>query len=219
MIISLNWLKKYVDIKIPTEELVDLIGARLVEVEKTTDFAAKYQDVIIAKVVECEKLEGSDHLSVTKIDDGGVCDGVERDENGLIQVVCGANNVHAGMFAAWLPPRSVVPETFGTPEPFVLSARKLMGVMSNGMLASARELALGDDHNGIIDIKDTKVQPGDSFAERFELNDTLIEVENKSLTHRPDCFGVIGFAREVAGILGQKFTEPAIFQEKGQDED
>ena len=211
MIISVNWLKKFVPDLPEIDELSKLIGARLVEIENIENLNEKYKDVVIARVISAKKVEGSDHLNLCKIDDGGKRDGVERDENGFIQVVCGAPNVREGLFVAWLPPKAIVPETFGG-ENFQLSARKLMGNMSNGMIASLRELGLGDEHDGILEISpeafENGLQAGDSFAEKFELNDYLLEVENKSLTHRPDCFGIIGFAREVAGILGQKFIEP-----------
>lgn len=207
MIISVKWLQDYVDIDMPINELATLIGARLVEIEDTIDYGAKFKDVIIAKVVHCAPLEGSDHLNVTKLDDGNARRDVERDENGLVQVVCGAPNVRAGMMVAWLPPNSVVPETYNSGEPFVLGARKLRGVMSNGMIASARELALSDEHEGILDIGDY-IEPGTSFVDFLHLNDTLLDIENKSLTHRPDAFGVIGFAREVAGIQGRQFETP-----------
>lgn len=207
MILSVNWLKKYVSIDTDIDTLATLIGERLVEIEEVIDIGAKYRDVVVAKVIECAPLENSDHLNVTKIDDGGVVTDVERDENGLVQVVCGAPNVHADMFVAWLPPKSTVPETIGTAEPFVLGAKPLRGVMSNGMLASARELDLYDDHTGILEI-DKETTPGASFAELYELNDYLLDIENKSLTHRPDAFGVIGFAREVAGIQGKPFVTP-----------
>jgi len=207
MIISVNWLKKFTDIDGTIDELATLIGARLVEIESVENLGEKYQGVVVAKVVECGPLEGSDHLNVTKIDDGGVVQDMERDEHGLVQVVCGAPNVRAGLLVAWLPPRSVVPETYGDAEPFVLGAKPLRGVMSNGMLASARELDLYDDHDGILEI-DKDAAPGTPFAELYELNDYLLDIENKSLTHRPDAFGVIGFAREVAGIQGRPFNTP-----------
>lgn len=207
MIISTNWLKKFTEINGSIDELATLIGSRLVEIEEVIDLSKKYEGVIIAKVVECAALEGSDHLNVTKIDDGGVVDGVERDEHGLVQVVCGAPNVRTGLLVAWLPPRSTVPETYDDKEPFVLGARKLRGVMSNGMLASAKELDLFDDHTGILEI-DKDVAPGSKFAEVYELNDFLLDIENKSLTHRPDTFGIIGFAREVAAIQGKAFVTP-----------
>lgn len=207
MIISLNWLKKYTAIDLPIGDLAELIGARLVEIESVQYIGNKYKDVVVAKVVECGPLEGSDHLNITKIDDGGKVKDVERDENGLVQVVCGAPNVRAGLLVAWLPPRSTVPETYNSAEPFVLSAKPLRGVMSSGMLASARELDLYDDHTGILEI-DKQATPGTSFAELYELDDYLLDIENKSLTHRPDTFGIIGFAREVAGIQGKAFTTP-----------
>ena len=207
MIISVNWLKQFTPIDMPINELATLIGSRLVEIEEVIDLGVKYKGVVVAKVVECAKLEGSDHLNVTKIDDGGMAQGVERDENGLVQVVCGAPNVRAGMLVAWLPPNSVVPETVNDKEPFVLGARKLRGAMSNGMLASAKELDLFDDHTGILEV-DKDCAPGSSFAEVYELDDYLLDIENKSLTHRPDTFGIIGFAREVAAIQGKAFQTP-----------
>ncbi len=207
MIISVNWLKKFTQIDGTVDELATLIGARLVEIESVENIGEKYSGVVVARVVECGPLEGSDHLNVTKIDDGGVVQDVERDENGLVQVVCGAPNVRAGLLVAWLPPRSVVPETYADAEPFVLGAKPLRGVMSNGMLASARELDLYDDHSGILEL-DKEAAPGSSFAELYELNDYLLDIENKSLTHRPDAFGVIGFAREIAGIQGLPFQTP-----------
>ena len=207
MIISVNWLKKFTDIDVSTDELSDLIGARLVEIEGTENLSEKYKDVIIVKVIECSAVPDSDHLNLTKIDDGGRLQNVERDDNGLVQVVCGAPNVTVGMLAAWLPPESTVPETFGTKEPFVLGARELRGYMSNGMLASAKELDLYDDHSGIV-VVDKNAAPGTGFAEVYELDDTLLDIENKSLTHRPDAFGIIGFAREIAGIQGKAFHTP-----------
>lgn len=208
MIISLNWIKKFTQVNGTVDELATLIGSRLVEIEAVENLGEKYKGVIVARVVECAPLEGSDHLNVTKIDDGGAAEGVERDENGLVQVVCGAPNVRQGLLVAWLPPQSVVPETFGDSEPFVLGAKPLRGVMSNGMLASARELDLYDDHSGILEL-DKDAAPGTSFAELYELNDYLFDIENKSLTHRPDAFGVVGFAREIAGIQGLPFETPA----------
>lgn len=207
MIISINWLKQFTEIDGSIDELATLIGARLVEIEKVIDLGKKYEGVTVARVVECNALEGSDHLNVTRIDDGGAVEGVERDENGYVQVVCGAPNVRAGILVAWLPPTSTVPETYSDKDPFVLGARKLRGAMSNGMLASAKELDLFDDHSGILEI-DKEVAPGNKFADVYELNDYLLDIENKSLTHRPDAFGIIGFAREVAAIQGKPFKTP-----------
>lgn len=207
MIISLNWIKKYVDIDCDIESLKELIGSRLVEVESLKDLSQIYKDVIVVKIVKAKPLEDSDHLNVVLVDDGGKIQNVERDKESLVQIVCGAPNVREGMFAAWLPPESIVPETYGTKDEFKLSKKPLRGFMSNGMLASAKELNLYDDHSGIFEI-DKDVQAGDSFSDVYELNDYLFDIENKSLTHRPDAFGMIGFAREIAGIQGLSFKTP-----------
>lgn len=216
MIISLNWLKKFTDINMPIFELVNLIGERLVEIEDVINLGEKYKDVLVVKVVSAGKLEGSDHLSLTAIDDGGVTKNIERDENGNIQVVCGAPNIKSGQLVAWLPPESIVPDTFGKPEPFKLGVRNLRGKISNGMIASSRELALSDEHEGIL-VLDNDIAPGTSFALAYELDDYLFNIENKSLTHRPDCFGIIGFAREVAAISGKEFKTPDWLKEMSSD--
>lgn len=198
MKISLKWLQKYVKIDQPADELANLIGSRLVEVEEVQDFRGKYKNIFIVKVATCEKIEGT-HLNLCQIDNG-----TEK-----VQVVCGAPNVHAGMIAVWIAPGAIIPQTFGTDEPFQISTRKLKGYESNGMLASAAELDLGDNHEGIVELSpDTKF--GVPFADIFPVEDVIFDIENKSLTHRPDCFGIIGFAREIAGITGQKFSETAV---------
>ena len=81
------------------------------------------------------------------------------------------------------------------------------GVVSNGMLASPQELAIGDDHDGIL-VLDKKASPGDWLADIYKLNDTIIDIENKMFTHRPDCFGILGVAREIAGIQQIGFKSP-----------
>ncbi|NTW61958.1 phenylalanine--tRNA ligase subunit beta [Candidatus Saccharibacteria bacterium] len=207
MIVSLNWLKKFVDIDMPIDDLETLIGARLVEIESVVNIGKKYENIPIVKVVKCEKHGDSDHLNVVMIDDGNVISGVERDADGLVQVVCGAPNIAAGQMVVWLPPATIVPNTHYTADPFELSSRVLQGVTSNGMIASAKELDLYDEHTGILVVNDD-VQPGASFADAYELDDYLLDIENKSLTHRPDCFSIIGFAREVAAITGKTFKTP-----------
>jgi len=207
MIISVNWLKKYTDIDLPIEELVSLIGSRIVEVESVTNLTDKYKDVIVVRVEECAPIPDTDHLNATKINDGGLIKDIERDDKGFVSVVCGAPNIHAGMLVAWLPPISTVPESYGDREPFVLQSKKLRGVMSNGMIASAKELDLYDEHDGILEV-DQEVEPGVKFSDVYNLDDYLLDIENKSLTHRPDMFGIIGFAREVAAIQDKDFLTP-----------
>jgi len=215
MKVSLNTIRQYIDFELPpVDELVRRINEQLGGVEEVIDLGAKYASAVVVRVVECDKHPNAGKLNVTKIDDGGAVQNVPRDENGLVQVVCGAPNVHAGMMAVWLPPASTVPATYDDAEPFVLGARELRGVMSHGMLASARELGLGDDHDGIVEITEKDIMPqklssrgltlpeaGASFAEAFGLDDTIIDIENKMFTHRPDLFGQLGVAREISAIL------------------
>lgn len=214
MKVSVNTISHYTDINLTIDELVAKINAQLGGVEEVIDLGEKYKDARIVKVVKCAKHPNADKLSVCKVDDGGVVKDVPRDDDGLVEVVCGAPNVHANMWAVWLPPQSTVPATFGDVEPFVLSARELRGVVSQGMLAAGDELAINSDHAGIVEITKSDVQvgteltPGASFAKVFGLDDTIIDIENKMFTHRPDLFGQLGVAREIAGIQHHQFTSP-----------
>ena len=212
MLISLNAIKRYVNIpdSLSNSDLMKLIGSRLVEVEGTESLAEKYQNIYIAKVVKCTDIEGT-HLHLCEIDAGIRNAEFSTLESGLIQVVCGAPNVRVGILVAWLAPGAIVPSTFGT-ENFQLSVRKLRGYESYGMIAGPDELGFGNEHKYIAEIAPDLANPGDTFSSVFGLDDLIIDIENKSLTHRPDTFGIIGFAREVAGILGQKFDEPTIYQ-------
>lgn len=217
MKVSLNSIRDYSSVNTPVDDLVKRINERLGQVEGIEDLSGKYKDIVIVRVVKCEKHPNADKLSVCKVDDGGVVEDVPRDSDGYVQVVCGAPNAREGIFAIWLPPGVTVPSSSDEAEPFVLSARELRGVMSHGMLAAADELAIGSDHNGIIELTDVDlpretsvktVAPGQDFAKVFGLDDTIIDIENKMFTHRPDCFGQLGVAREIAGIFGKQFMSP-----------
>jgi len=215
MRVSLNTIKQFVDFELPpVAELVKKINAQLGKVEETINLGKRYEKVVIVEVVSCEDHSNADRLHVCKVDDGGVVQDVERDENGHVQVVCGAPNVHAGMYAVWLPPGSTVPASFAETELFILEKREIRGVRSNGMLASPKELGIGDSHEGILEIVDydllqgSTLQKGASFAATFGLDDTVIDIENKMFTHRPDLFGQLGVAREIAGIHHKTFKSP-----------
>jgi len=215
MKVSLNLIKQLINFELPpVDELVARVNQQLGGVDEVIDLNAKYGGARIVRVVECAKHPNADRLSVTKIDDGRAVADVPRDENGLVQVVCGAPNVHADMWAIWLPPKSTVPASFDDDEPFVLDARPLRGVLSQGMLAAADELDIGTDHEGIVEIHEhdvlagVELTAGASFAETFGLDDYVLDIENKMFTHRPDCFGQLGVAREIAGIFHQQFTSP-----------
>lgn len=206
MKVSLSVVKKLIDFELPEiNELVSRVNSQLGGVEEVIDLHAKYKDAKIVRVVECSKHPNADKLSVCKID-------VSQGE--LVQVVCGAPNARADMWAIWLPPKSIVPSTFGTDDEFKLDARELRGVMSYGMLAAGDELGLNDDHTGIIEVTETdlpegaKLEAGASFGQVFGLDDYVIDIENKMFTHRPDLFGQLGVAREIAGIFHNKFESP-----------
>ena len=223
MKVSLNIVRDLINFELPSvDELVLRVNQQLGGVEEVIDLGAKYSGARIVRVVECGKHPDADRLSVTKIDDGGAVPDVPRDDNGYVQVVCGAPNVHADMWAIWLPPGSTVPVSFDDTEPFVLGARPLRGVLSQGMLAAADELAIGTDHKGIIEITENdlpsgaELQAGARFAEIFGLDDFVLDIENKMFTHRPDCFGQLGVAREIAGIFGQQFTSPEWYKAQQQ---
>ena len=196
--------------------LTQKIGTQLGAIEDITDLSPKYQDAIIAKVITCQKHQNADKLSVCLIDDGGIQKDIPRNNENLITVVCGASNVKQGQTVVWLPPGSVVPSTFGK-DNFVLSARELRGVVSYGMLASPEELDLNFSNGGILVLP--AGNPGDTFGDVYQLNDTIIELENKMFTHRPDCFGIIGVARELSAIMGKKFTSPEWYlKDNGQEQ-
>ena len=223
MKVSLNIIKQLINFELPpVDELVARVNQQLGGVEEVIDLKAKYGGARIVRVVECAKHPNADRLSVTKIDDGGAVADVPRDENGLVQVVCGAPNVHADMWAIWLPPKSAVPASFDDDEPFVLDARPLRGVLSQGMLAAADELAIGTDHKGIVEIHEhdvpagVELTAGAGFAETFGLDDYVLDIENKMFTHRPDCFGQLGVAREITGIFHQQFTSPEWYKSEQQ---
>lgn len=215
MKVNLNIVEKLVGFELPpVNELTARVNAQLGGVEEIINIGERYEGARIVRVVSAEKHPDADRLSVCLIDDGGVVEDVERNGDGLVQVVCGAPNVHSDMWAVWLPPKTTVPASFDEAEPFVLDARPLRGVLSQGMLAAGDELALNDDHDGIVEIttndipNGVELKAGASFAETFGLTGYILDIENKMFTHRPDCFGQLGVAREIAGIFGQRFTSP-----------
>ena len=203
MKVSLSWVKEFTDVNMGVDELVKKIGAQLGAVEEVVDLEPKYKGAVLVKVVSCRPHPNADKLKVCLVDDRGQVKNVPRNDQGLVEVVCGAPNVAEGLQVVWLPPGSTVPSSYSK-DPFVLDAKEIRGVKSNGMLASPRELAISDNHDGLLIVD--KGAPGDSFADTYKLNDHIIDIENKMFTHRPDLFGIIGVAREIAGITNKKFT-------------
>lgn len=225
MKVSINTVRQLIDFDLPpVDELMALVNAQLGGVEEVIEYGKEYDGATIVKVVSCEDHPNADRLHICRVDDGGANKDAQRGEDGLVQVVCGAPNVHANMYAVWLPPKATVPATASDAEPFVLDVREIRGQVSNGMLASLKELAISDNHEGITDLQSTDLPlslqgrtlqelVGEPFARVFGLNDTVFDIENKMFTHRPDCFGVLGVAREIAGIQQKAFKSPDWYTE------
>lgn len=221
MNVSLNYITDNLGFdaySIGVDELVKRIGSQLGAIEDVIKVAPKWQSAVVAKVIKCDQHPNADKLHVCLVDDGGAAKDVQRNSDGLVTVVCGAPNVHDDMLVVWLPPGATVPVTFSDKEPFVLSSKELRGILSNGMLASPSELGLSNDHDGILELTnkdfDNLPKPGTPFVDLLGLNDVILDLENKMFTHRPDCFGHIGIAREFAGICGQKFVSPRWYLNK-----
>jgi phenylalanyl-tRNA synthetase beta chain len=215
MKVSLNWLKEFTKIELSIDDLVEKIGSQLGAIEQVNNLSEQYKGIIVAKVIDSQPHPNAEKLHVCKIDDGNKVKDVDRDENGFIQVICGASNVRENLTVVFIPPGATVPDTFNR-EPLVISVREIRGIKSNGMLASYRELALSNDHEGIVELDSDDAKPGDDFASKFNLNDYIINIENKMFTHRPDCFGHIGIAREITGIYHQSFTSPEWYLQPSQ---
>ena len=226
MKINLHQLNSFVDLKVDQDELLHRINTQLGEIQSVVDLGQKYAGAVIVKVVDVSAHPDGDKLSVCLIDDKQKIAKVERQTGGFVQVVCGAPNVKAGMLAVWLIPDSIVPNSFDQPpeKRIKLLPREIREVLSQGMLASPFELDLSADKETILAIearpeykaKDVNVEisadsVGCSFAETFHLNTSVIDIENKMFTHRPDCFGLIGLAREIAAITDSPFNDLGVY--------
>lgn len=177
---TLSWLKEYLDTDASLEVILEKLTDIGLEVEGLEDRAAMYAPFKVVEVMEAVPHPNADRLRVCQV----------KTESGMIQVVCGAPNARAGMKAILAPEGSYVPGLDMT-----MKKTKIRDVESNGMMASEREMKLGDDQNGIIDLPvDTPI--GTPLAEIYGLNDPVIEI---NLTpNRPDCAGVRGIARDLA---------------------
>ncbi len=186
MKISLNWLNDYVDLSdVSAERVSELLSLHTAEVEGMEIFGEAIQDVVVGHVVECGPHPQADKLSVTEVDYGA---------GESVAVVCGASNVRKGLKIAFAPVGSKLPGDFK------IKKAKLRGVESRGMICSERELELSDSHEGIMELADD-APVGTPLVEYMGLLDHVFELDNKSLTHRPDLWGHYGFARELAAIL------------------
>ncbi len=197
MKISLNLIKQLTRVKLGNEELLSRIHSRLAEVEGVEKLADKYKGVLIAEIKKAKPHPDADKLGVYQVDNG----------KEVVQVIAGDKTLKVGDKVAHIAPGLTVPATFYDDEPFVLKKVKLRGEDSNGMLGSAKELDFGDEHDNVLKL-DADKPAGTTLIEAYDLDDLIIDIDNKTLTHRPDCFGLIGFAREVAGIQDLQFKSP-----------
>lgn len=189
MILSLNWLKSMVDIDdFSAEEIVKRLTLSTAEVEGFTKVGDDMQDVVVAKVETCEKLANSNHLNLLSVNDGS---------GEMLQVVTGAPNVYAGM-------KTALVRVGGMVNGIKIKKAKLAGTDSYGMCCSEAELKIGSDDEGIVDFTNTDYAIGTDLKSIFPIEDVLIEIDNKSLTNRPDLWGHLGFARELSAIFNRK---------------
>ncbi len=199
MKISINWLKEYIDLSESTPQLSDALTFSGIEVEGITELAALQDSIITARVVSAEPVPKSDHLHKCKVDIG-TFEGLDRsllDEDGLLDIVCGAPNCRAGIIAVLALPGTV----FGD---LIIKSAKLRGCASNGMLCSERELGLSDNHAGIIELPpDTPV--GISPNPLFNLPDQIFELE--ITPNRSDLLSVLGIARDLSACLNREMKQ------------
>jgi len=177
---SLEWLKDHLDTEASAQEIADKLTASGLEVEEVSDPAEALAPFVVAKVLTADKHPQADKLQVLTVDAG----------SGPVQVVCGAPNARAGMLGVFGPPGAYIPGSDIT-----LKVAAIRGVESNGMMCSSRELELGDDHSGIIELpEDAPV--GMAYTQYAALDDPVFDVN--VTPNRQDCMGVRGIARDLA---------------------
>ncbi|MEY2472164.1 MAG: phenylalanyl-tRNA synthetase beta chain [Actinomycetota bacterium] len=190
MLVPLSWLRDFVAIDDDVDSLVDTCNALGLVVEGVNYVGGGVKDVVVAKVLEVDRIEGADKIRRIVVDHG----------EGPVQVVCGAWNFEAGATVAFAPVGAVLPGDFA------IGKRKMKGVESNGMICSERELELGDEGGGIMVLDDSLV-PGTKLADALGIEpDVVLDLAIEG--NRPDALCVIGIARDLAAKLGLPFTEP-----------
>ena len=177
---TFGWLKEHLDTKATLEEVVEKLTMIGLEVERVHDRAKDLDGFVAARVVEARKHPDADKLTVCRVDNG----------TDTLEVVCGAPNARTGLIGVFAGSGSYIPGTGITLKPM-----QIRGVVSNGMLLSEKELNLGDDHDGIIELPDD-TPLGSPAADALGLADPVIEIE--ITPNRGDCLGVRGIARDLA---------------------
>lgn len=192
---SESWLRSMVDPKMTSDELSHLLTMSGLEVEEVEPVAPPFTNIVVGLVIETAKHPNADRLNVCQVDVGN---------GAMLNIVCGAPNVRPGlkvpcaMVGAILPPGA-------DGKPFEIKLGQLRGVESQGMLCSARELKLSEDHGGLLELpEDAPV--GQNFRDYFELNDLKFTI--KLTPNKADCLSVLGVAREVSALTGTPLKQP-----------
>ncbi len=190
MFVSMNWIKDFVDLDgQDLEALIQRFTLSTAEVEGIEYKGKDVSGVVVGEILECADHPDSDHLHLLKVDGG----------DGIYDVVCGAPNARVGIKTAFAKVGAQVGE-------IKIKPAKLRGAESNGMCCSAKELGISDDHEGIMEL-DLSLKNGTDLKEIFPIDDVIFEVDNKSLTNRPDLWGHYGMAREFAALTGSALKE------------
>ncbi|MFH1286435.1 MAG: phenylalanine--tRNA ligase subunit beta [Candidatus Magasanikbacteria bacterium] len=203
MLISKNWLQEFVFLpdSLTPEELADGMTMKTVEVEGVEHQGSSLEKIVLGAVTAVEKHPDADKLLVCQVDAG----------KEKVQVVCGGLNVKKGMKVA-LGKIGASVHWHGEGDPIVLKKTKIRGVESFGMICASDEIGLGSlfpkqDEKEILDLSHIEAETGTPLAEALELNDIVLDIDNKSMTHRPDLWGHYGMARELAAIYHKKLQD------------
>ena len=202
MIVSRRWLEALLGRPLEGRDVADRLARQVAPVDAVIPIHQDLRDVLIAEVLEVKPHPNADRLSLCQVDAGG---------GAPLEVVCGAPNVQAGKKYPFAPVGSTLPGGLQ------LDRRKIRGIESNGMLCSAKELGLGTDQGGILEL-DTAAPPGTPFLEAIPVSDEQIHIDVSA--NRPDLLGHRGVAREVAVTLGATVKLPEITggkMERGND--
>jgi phenylalanyl-tRNA synthetase beta chain len=193
MLVSLDWVNDFV--KTPSDLSAKEIGEKLTlstaEVEEVNEVNAYYKQIKVVEITSIEPHPEADKLNIVTF---------KVSDKKTFQVVCGASNVKVGLKTPFAPIGTTLPVGF------TLEPKKIRGVLSEGMLCSEEELGLADSSAGIMELP-ASTQIGVTLKELWKKNvDTIFDIDNKSLTHRPDLWGHYGFAREFATIYNTKLV-------------
>ena len=209
MKLSLSWIKDFVNIPedMDMKQLAYDLTMDTVEVEDVEYLADRFDHMVVGVIEDIEPHPNADKLRVCKVDIG---DGEIKD------IVCGGINLEKGMRVAVSCPGAIV-RWHGEGEPVEIKKSKLRGVASYGMICASDEIGLGDlfpasQEAEILDLSAFDVPAGTTLADALDLNDVLLEIDNKSMTNRPDLWGHYGIAREIAALYNLPLAEIKPFE-------